>query len=326
MPAIRLEAIARRLRDAQRVLVTSHVSPDGDAVGAVLAIFHILRAMEAREVVCALANPVPQRYAWLPGADCISLPGECEGPFDVAVVVDVAQLDRIGEVAELIGDDTQVIVLDHHLEDAPDGDWAVVDPRYAATGELVIELMDAAGVALTRDIAECAYVALVTDSGSFKYSNTTERSHLIAARLVATGLPVAEIGRRVFDEMSAARFELLARFVRSVTLMDGGRIALGTVTARDMRESEALEEDTEGLINLARNIQGVDVAMLLREVDAHTVKLSVRSRECLNSAEILKPLGGGGHAAAAGATLEMPLRQATAVVLRRVREVLQENL
>ena len=135
-----------------------------------------------------------------------------------------------------------------HLEDAPPAIWPP-GSRYAATGELIIELMDIAGVSLTREIAECAYVALATDTGSFKYSNTTERTHRIAARLVATGLPVAEIGRRVFDEMSAARFRLLIRFVNSVALLDGGRIALGTVTAKDMAESEALEEDTEGLIN-----------------------------------------------------------------------------
>jgi phosphoesterase RecJ-like protein len=126
--------------------------------------------------------------------------------------------------------------------------------------------------------------------------------------------------------MSAARFRLLIRFVNSVALLDGGRIALGTVTAKDMAESEALEEDTEGLINFARNIEGVDVAMLFREVDNHTVKLSLRSREGVNSAGILRSLGGGGHAAAAGTTLEMPLRQATALALRHVREALQETL
>jgi phosphoesterase RecJ-like protein len=262
----------------------------------------------------------------LPGADVIRLPADCSPPFDLAVVVDVAQLDRVGDVMPLIGDNTEVIVLDHHLEHDPDGDLTLVDPRYAATGELIIELMDAAGVPLHREIAECAYVALTTDTGSFKYSNTSERSHLLAARLVATGLPVAEIGRRVFDEMSPARFRLLARFVNGVTLLDGGRIAMGTVTVKDMTETEALEEDTEGLINFARNITGVDIAMLFREVDDHTVKLSLRSRECFNSADILKPMGGGGHAAAAGVTLEMPLRQAVAVSLRRVREIMQEQL
>ncbi|HQM49130.1 MAG TPA: DHH family phosphoesterase [Candidatus Hydrogenedentes bacterium] len=321
----RLSEIIDRLRNARRILVTSHVSPDGDAVGGVLALYHVVRGMNDAEVVCALADPVPHRYDWLPGADLIRLPRECLPPFDLAVIVDVAQLDRIGEVMTLLDDTTQVIVLDHHLEDEPAGNLAVVDPRYAATGELLIELMDAAGVALTEEIAVCAYVALTTDTGSFKYSNTTERSHKVAARLVATGLPVAEIGRRVFDEMPARRFRLLTRFVNNVVLLDGGRIALGTISARDMAETEALDEDTEGLINFARNIEGVDVAMLLREVDEHTVKLSMRSREGLNSAEILKPLGGGGHGAAAGATLEMSLRQAMAFSLRRVREVLSEK-
>ncbi|MEA3365612.1 MAG: DHHA1 domain-containing protein, partial [Candidatus Hydrogenedentes bacterium] len=109
-------------------------------------------------------------------------------------------------------------------------------------------------------------------------------------------------------------------------LLDGGRIALGTITARDLAETEALEEDTEGLINFSRDIEGVDIAVLLREIDDHNVKISMRSRQGLNSAAILKPLGGGGHDAAAGATLEMSLKQATGVVLRRVREVLAEEL
>jgi phosphoesterase RecJ-like protein len=126
--------------------------------------------------------------------------------------------------------------------------------------------------------------------------------------------------------MSAARFRLLTRFVNSVALLDGGRIALGTVTAADMTESEALEEDTEGLINFARNIEGVEVALLFREVDPNTVKLSLRSREGVNSAEIAHLLGGGGHAAAAGVTIELPLRQATTVALHHVREALQDTL
>ncbi|MEA3365611.1 MAG: DHH family phosphoesterase, partial [Candidatus Hydrogenedentes bacterium] len=179
--------------------MTSHVFPDGDAIGAVLALYHVLCAMGQAEVACVLEDPVPHRYEWLPGVDRICSPEECTPPFDLAVIVDVAHRDRVGDVAKLLDDDTQVIVLDHHIEENPEGHLALVDPRYAATGELIIELMDAAGVALNQEIAICAYVALTTDTGSFKYSNTTERSHLMAARLVATGLPVAEIGRRVFD-------------------------------------------------------------------------------------------------------------------------------
>ncbi|MFO7976848.1 MAG: DHH family phosphoesterase [Candidatus Hydrogenedentota bacterium] len=326
MPGTKLSDIVERLRGARRILVTSHVGPDGDAVGAVLALYHLLRAMQQKEVVCALEDAVPHRYDWLPGVDRIRSPQECAPPFDVAVIVDVAQLDRIGDVAKLLDDNTSVIVLDHHLEDKPEGDLALVDAGYAATGELIIELMDAAGVALNQEIALCAYVALTTDTGSFKYSNTTERSHLIAARLLAAGLPVAEIGRRVFDAMPPRRFRLLAHFINSVALLDGGRIALGTITARDIAEAGALDEDTEGFINFARDIDGVEIAVFLREVDDHTVKVSMRSREGLNSAAILGPLGGGGHGAAAGATLEVPLKRATALVLRRVREVLAEKL
>ncbi len=322
MPEIDLDEIVHRLRAAERVLITSHIAPDGDAVGAVLALSHVLEALHQPTVVCALEGCVPERYAWLPGADKIRKPEECAPPFDLAVIVDVAQLDRVGETAKLITEETSVIVLDHHLEKKPDGDLVAVDPAYAAAGELIVDLMDAAGVPLTRDIALCAYVALTTDTGSFKYSNTTVRSHQIAARLVATGLPVTEIARRVFDEMSQGRFRLLVRFVNSVTLLDGGRIAVGTLSAADLAECEAREEDTEGLINLAHNIRGVEVTMLFREVDDTTVKLSLRSREGLNSAEILSTLGGGGHTAAAGATLEMPLQQAMSVALRRVRESL----
>jgi len=325
MPGTKLSEIVNRLRCARRVLVTSHVCPDGDAIGAVLALYHVLRAMGQAEVTCVLEDPVPHRYEWLPGVDCICSPAQCAPSYDLAVIVDVAQRERIGDVAKLLDDDTQVIVLDHHLEKNPEGHLVLVDPHYAATGELIIELMDAAGVTLSHEIAACAYVALTTDTGSFKYSNTTERSHLIAARLVATGLPVAEIARRVFDAIPARRFRLMKRFVNSVALLDGGRIAVGTITARDLAETEALEEDTEGLINYARDIEGVDIAVLLREVDDSNVKISMRSREGLNSAAILGPFGGGGHDAAAGATLEMSLKQATAAVLRRVREVLAEE-
>ncbi len=324
MTTIDLAAVVRELRAADSFLLGTHVSPDGDAIGSMLALRHLLTALGKERVVCACADPVPRTYRWLPGADDIVDGRDVRGDFDLAVIVDVSRTSRIGTVADAIRPPTRTLVIDHHLDDCPCGDLNFIDPSYAAVGEVVTELFSTAGVALSREAAMCAYVALATDTGSFRFSSTTARSHRMAARLVETGIDVAEISARVFDAMSQTKFRLLVRVLGRVQFTHGGRVAYSEVTASELEELSVTGEDLDGIINSARNIDGVEVAMLFKEVGPGTTKVSLRSRSAFNSARFLQRFGGGGHAGAAGATLSLPLREARAVVLEEAAQSLGE--
>lgn len=320
MQAIDLGTVVERLRSANSFLISTHAGPDGDALGSMLALYHLLRGMGKKEIVCACQDPVPKRYAWLPGADGVVDETAIDGSFDLVVVTDVAQVERTGRVSGRIEAGQDVLVLDHHLDEAPGGTWHFVDPSYASASEIIVALFEESGVEMTVEAAECAYVGLVTDTGGFRFSNTNARAHRSAIRLIEAGVDVGAVSARVFEVVSVPKSKLLRVFLERLELSECGRLAHSTLTEEDMTSAGATGEDVDGLVNYARNIDGVQVGILFRRLDSETVKVSMRSLGAFNSAELLKGFGGGGHAGAAGAELQMDLEAGRVAILKAVRD------
>ena len=325
MPKNSLDAVLQALHDSESLLVTSHVSPDGDAVGSILALSHFLRATGKAKVSCVMHDPVPRAYGWLPGVDTITTPQTATAPPDTAVVLDATRLERLGSVADLVRKCARVIVLDHHIDDAPDGDVILRDPTFAATGEIVCGLYEAAGVPISRDAAVCLYVAIATDSGHFRYPATSPRTHRCAAALLECGADAAAISESLCDQMPRTQYELIGRVMTRTQFVEEERVAIMLITERDMIETGAVDQDLSNIANMARQVAGVEVAMLFREIDAHTTKVSLRSRASFNSASFLKQFGGGGHAGAAGATFNTSIDQARFLVLERLKAYYGDN-
>ncbi|MFO7774471.1 MAG: DHH family phosphoesterase [Candidatus Hydrogenedentota bacterium] len=326
MKNVDLAGAVERLRKAGRVVIVSHLDPDGDAIGSTLALANLARALGVGEVQCLNNDPVPSLYQWVAGANHIVGPESAwNSGCDLAVVVDTSAWDRLGAAEDAVRQASEVLVLDHHLVDEPLGDYCLVDPLYAASGELVMELYDAAGVAIDRERAESLYVAIATDTGGFRFSNTTARAHRLAARLLETGLDVAAISERVFDGISPTKFELLRRALGRAQFAADGAVVHSAILQEDIEAAQAGPDEVDGLIKYLRNVDSVQVAMMFRELDETTTKVSMRSRNGFNSAVFLQQFGGGGHALAAGATLELPLEQARDVVLDRVTPIVGET-
>lgn len=326
-PMIRVDlpALAAELKATNSFLITSHVSPDGDAVGSVLALKFLLEALGKTQVTCALADPVPAIYADLPGARSIAGPAfECP-KVDLVIVVDVARMNRIGAIADWIGENQKVAVIDHHLEEHPEAVLGFIDATYAATGEIIADLFEEAGVALTPNAAHCAYVAQITDTGGYRYSNTNARSHRIAARLHEVAIDHAEICSDVFDMFSRPKIHLMKTVLDRMELCCDGRVATSYVTQADIDEVGGKKEDLNGLVNYLRNIDGVLVGILFTGVEDGTTKASVRSARTFNAAAFLKEFGGGGHAAAAGVTLEGDVDEARTRLLTRLEKLLESH-
>lgn len=313
----------RTLRDAESVLITTHAGPDGDAIGSALGVYHLLRAMGKERVTLASHDPVPRMYRWLHGADRFVLPPDITGEYALGVIVDVAQFDRCGDVEPHLRNCAEVLVLDHHLEENPCGDMHVIETGFASASEVIFELYWEAGVELTREAAECLYVGLATDTGGFRHSNTNADAHRRASVLLEAGVDAHDVSNRVFETYSKAKLALLEKTLERLTVTAEGRVAHTYLTQRDMNETHAAQEDIEGLVNFARNLEGVEVGILFREVeDGKKIKVSVRSGDGFNAAACLQPLGGGGHKGAAGLTLEKPLDIAKEEVLHAVHEKL----
>lgn len=321
-----LAGVIEELQNAHSFLITSHVSPDGDAVGSMLSLVALLKALGKERISCALADPVPEVYRDLRGAKRIlHVPGAEKPSFEVAVIIDTHSRERIGAVAEWIVPETRIVVIDHHLVEALEATVGFIDPSYAAAGEIVADLFDTAGLALDAQTAECIYVAQITDTGAYRYSNTNVRSHRIAAKLVETGLDVASISREVLDVISVPKFRLLQRTLDRMEFRADSKIAYSYVGAADLKAVEATKDDLNGLVNYAGNIEGVLVGALFNAVSETTTKVSLRSRHEFNSAAFLGQFGGGGHAAAAGVTLELPLASAMETLLPALETALGES-
>ena len=325
MLALTLDQVMEELRSAESLLLTTHVNPDGDAIGSLLGLWHLLRAMGKTRAAMAVEGGVPRTYATLPGAKRI-LKQEAERPsFDTAVILDCSSFDRIGEIAAWIGPAAKVIVIDHHRDPGPPGALGHIDPAQAATGELLMDLYDAAGVEITAEAALCLYIAQITDTGGYRFSNTTAMSHEKAARLIRTGIDVASVSNEVFYAFPRAKFELTRRLMAHAAFHENGVLAESWLSAEDFRDAQATREDTEGIVNFLKHVDGVRVAALFTACDSGTCKVSLRSEGDFDCAEFLRHYGGGGHVAAAGATFELPIETARETVLASLLKRSEEH-
>ena len=320
---VTIDTLARWLAAQDDVVLLGHVNPDGDAAGTCLAIWHALRALGKRAVVC-LPGGVPRLYAWLPGAAEVVPDGE-PLPFEpkAALAVDVSEVTRLGEDGRRQFERcAAAAALDHHGTNAGLGELYALDGDAAAAGELAVGLIEALGLDLTREMAECLFVAISTDCGQFNYSNTRPQTLTAAAKCVATGIDVAGITRALYRTRTYGRTKLMGLVLAGLEVSGDGRIAWARLTENMLREARALREDNEGIVNYLLEIEGVSVAVLAEQRGDRT-KFSLRSNPPVDVArDIAVLLGGGGHSCAAGLTLDTDMESALPRVLELTRKAL----
>jgi bifunctional oligoribonuclease and PAP phosphatase NrnA len=310
-----LAEIVAALRAGRRFLVASHVTPEGDTVGSQLAICLALQDL-GKQVVAYNADPIPRNIRFLPYAETIVGQIDPEDAFDAAVVVDAADLSRIGPgMAAALPRCRAVINIDHHKTNTGFGDLRFVDPNASATGEVVYRLLKAIPVTITHEIAVNIYVTLLTDTGSFQYTNATPEAFRIAGEMVSLGVRPWSVAQKIYESNPAARMRLLARVLDTLEVSPDGTVATIVVT-RGMLEATGCTADlTDGFINFPRSIEGVEVAVMLREEGPDLYKVSLRSRGNVDVSSICSGFGGGGHRNAAGALVRGPLADVKASVL-----------
>lgn len=314
------QTVAEAICDAQRVVLAGHVNPDGDTLGSVLALTHLLRAL-GKDVVALSADGVPDIYRWMPGAEWVQT-GTDRRDFDLAIVCDAGALERVGSsVIPVIESATRVIDIDHHVADGPFGDIRLLDSRAAATAELIFELALALDP-ITKEMADCMMVGIITDTGSFRFPNTTPRTFQIAARLQRYGAQPSEIFELVYENKSFASLKLLGRALDNLQVSEDGRISWAVVTASDMESVNATDADTEGIVTHVCAVKTAMVGILFREIPGGKVRISLRAREGADVNKIANVFGGGGHKLAAGCSLMPPLDDVVkAVVAETARQI-----
>jgi phosphoesterase RecJ-like protein len=317
------QQIADLIRRANRFLVLTHYRPDGDAVGSQLALTLLLKNL-GKDVTAWNDDPVPSKFRFLPHSNLIHRPPAEPQDFDVVIAVDVSTWQRTGTCADRIRSRKHFINIDHHVSNEKFAEINWIVPEAPASGQVVYRLLKDGGFALTRDIAACLFAAIYTDTGQFSYASTTGECLRIAAELVDTGLNVGEISRHVYESYPYARLRLLQQALADLKLTDHNRVAYTWVTCDMFEESGAKREDTEGLIDYARSIEGVLVALLFEEMaEPGKIRVSFRSKHPqVDVNAIARHFGGGGHREAAGARFTGTPREIETKVLAAVSEAL----
>jgi phosphoesterase RecJ-like protein len=297
------EDLLSRLRQSGRLLVTSHANPDGDAIGTQLGIARMLRRM-GKGVVVWDRDPVPAIYRGLPAADRIHVgeepPRGFPQDFDTLVVLECPSLDRTGLEDPLYGT-MPILNIDHHLGNQHYGAVNWVDVSAPAVGEMVLRLATDLKVEVDPEMAACLYLALVSDTGGFRHSNTTPRAFEAAALLVGRGASPERTSQWLYESRPAATLRLLGEMLGTLELTSGGRVASALLTPEMYARAGAAQSDAEGLVDYPRSIDGVAAVALLRVLGEGRVKVSLRSRgDGVDVERIARRRGGGGHRAAAG--------------------------
>ena len=317
----KIERIAEVVRSGDNFLVASHLNPDGDAIGSSLALGLALEAM-GKSVVIYNVDPVPSQFKFLHSAGRIVQDIEPGHVFDAAFVLDCAELTRVGRDFEEMVSTKCWINIDHHLTNKEFADISIIDQDACSTGYLVYEVIKALPVEISREMAENIYTTIIFDTGSFRYSNSTIEAFNVAGEMVALGVSPWGVANKVYESQPHGRLKLLQRVLGTLEVSDDGKVASVVVTKQMMKETETGSDATDGFVNYPRSIDGVEVAIMVREVGDNEYKISYRSKEKVNVADVAQTFGGGGHRNAAGCVIRESEDEARRCAVDAVKEVL----
>ncbi len=302
-------------------LLLSHVDPDGDAIGSLIAL-SLLLERKGKRVVAYDKDGVPEIYRFLKGSDRIVSVVPSAEQFDVAIFLECPDVRRAGPECSPIIDGIPLWAnIDHHMENSEFGHVNIIDENLSALGETIFDLFNLAKEPIDMVEAEALYAAIMTDTGSFKYVNTTPRAHEISAELIRLGVNPYRMYEEIYETLSRPAALIAARAHSTLEINDA--ISCITVTLDMLRETGAAPDDTHEIVNFGRNIRNVEVALLFRET-TNGIKVSLRSKHRVNVNEIAVKFGGGGHLRAAGCTIQGDMKHAKEVIFAAVRKTLEE--
>ncbi|MFH1062642.1 MAG: bifunctional oligoribonuclease/PAP phosphatase NrnA [Candidatus Omnitrophota bacterium] len=319
--------ILETIKQYKRFLIVAHINPEGDSIGSQLAMANLLRTM-GKSVRIINADNVPKNLMFLPGAEQIeSLIDKDlkEIKFDVAIILDCPNLERIGQIRQLLNKQ-YVICIDHHISNEPFGDINWNDHKASSAGEMVYGLFKTGNIPLDEASALCLYVAIMTDTGSFRYSNTTVKTHHIIADLLSFNLNPTKVYEHIYETKSFEVMKLLAEVLNNLQRSKDGTYVWFRVTDEMLKRNHLKAESTEDFIAFVRMIEGAEVVAYLREIDSGSkVKISLRSKTDIDVNKIAGHFGGGGHQAASGCVIEKNIDQAEKLLLRQIKKSIKEH-
>lgn len=317
-----LNEIAHIVKNGERFFLASHKDPDGDAIGSLLALGGTL-LLSGKQVVLFNEGPIPDHLGSLAGIERVVDAVDIEMGFDAGLILDCGNLERVGAVSCHLSKIGPLINIDHHENNSRFGDINLVDAQSSSVGEIIYRLIKLANLPLDLTIAENLFVALQTDTGSFKYDNTTSEAFSIAGELVDWGVNPWKISRKVMDEWTLKRLHILESALKTIEVHSAGRVGFITIPQDTLSKADTDNLNCERFVDYPRCISGVEIAVLIREIKKDYYRFSLRSNDWVNVAELASLFGGGGHPRAAAFSKEGSLDSVKQEFLSKAKGFLQ---
>lgn len=315
------------LKKHKNFIVSGHINPEGDSIGSQLAMANLLKMMN-KQVRIINQDRVPKNIMFMPGAESVEVFEDLDSKeieFEVAIILDSPTIERIGAVKELLRD-KYIINIDHHVSNRDFGDINWVDAQSSSAGEMMFDLFKDSDVSLDNDSALCIYVAIMTDTGSFRYSNATSKTHKIAADLLLYDINPKKVYEKIYETKSFNTFKLLAEVLTNLKKTEDSKFVWFKVTNEMMCKNGLTADCCEDFIAFVRMIEGAEVVAFLREMDNGSgVKVSFRSKTDIDVNVIAQSFGGGGHKAASGCVIEKSLDVAEQMLVNVVAQAIKEH-
>lgn len=317
-----IDLFKEKINQYENIVLTAHVNPDGDSIGSTLALANFIKNNMKKNVNIVIEDNIPSNFKFLPGVDLITPKADNIGKVDLLITLDCGSLDRLAIEKSIVENADYIINIDHHVTNTKFGDINFVDYDASSTGEVIYQLIKKMNYEISLEIATCIYVSISTDTGSFKYTNTTSKTHAIVSNLLKLGVDLETINIEIYQNRSLEKTKLLIAGMNNLTLLKNNTVGIVAVDSEILEACGAKTQDSEIIVDFIRNIDVVNLACVLRPIDEHSTKVSLRSKKDIDVSKIALVFGGGGHAKASGCTINSNVGKAKETIINEILKYL----
>lgn len=317
-----LKEMAKKLMEAESIILVPHIQPDGDTLGSSAALCRALRNA-GKTAWVLMEDPIAGNLQFLDNGYCTT-DFNCISQPDICICVDCGEVSRFPKRREKFFQAKVTMCIDHHSTSEPFADYNYIDSKVAATAELVYQLLKETGLKIDKEIGEAIFTGICTDTGNFQYSNATKQSHLITAELYDAGIDHTKIAIEIYQNTRLEKIVITNRILDTLMIFAEGKVAMAYVSQHMLEEVGADIDETDGVVESLRNIKGVEIAAFVKEKAENLIRVSMRAKTSGNVARIASAFQGGGHVKAAGCTIEAPLLEATAMLKMEIEKSLEK--
>ena len=316
-----LDSIIEEIEKARSIVILTHEVPDGDAVGSSLALYSGLKQLG--KDVDVIIPEYPKTFEFLPNSNEIKKEGRSVS-YDLAIALDCGDIKRLNRFANYFEDANSKISIDHHSSNTMFAEYNFVNPMAPATCQILILVLESLGVVIDKKIGTCLLTGIITDTGGFKYKGVTAETFEFVAELISKGVNVSDVYKKVLQTVSKVKFKLMQKAINRLEFYEDGKISFTYITKEDEKEVSSGTGDHDGIVEMGRDIEGVEISIFLRETE-NGYKISLRSNEYVNVSDICLIFGGGGHIRAAGGNINLPFEQAKEKIIDECKKHLKEK-